>query len=297
MTRTFSIPTMKGDHERSSNRSSSLLAVCISLHEPPLVSDALGLKTWGASYLLAKRLPLLVPSIAPIDPCCAPSLQGLELGSGTGLVGLAAAALFGWRLHLTDLPEVVPNLARNIAANRHLFRAPSEPTEEKEDDDAVLARVLDWERPLSDPYWRQWAGKFDVVLASDLLYSPQHPRLVVDCISLFLRKPANQQQQQQQNEGKMACGGDGGGRLIVECPLRPSHLDQVSDFEERLAAAGLVREMMGEEVGWDDWGPSRLQQEQLRLDSNSESDGQQQRHCLTGGLHCRWSVWRWKSKE
>ncbi len=41
----------------------------------------------------------------------------LELGSGTGLAGLAASALGAARVVLSDLPYVMPQLAAAIAAN------------------------------------------------------------------------------------------------------------------------------------------------------------------------------------
>lgn len=53
-----------------------------------------------------------------------PALHGLasvvELGSGTGLAGLAAAAALRLPTTLTDLPEALPALRRNIAANPSL---------------------------------------------------------------------------------------------------------------------------------------------------------------------------------
>jgi len=148
---------------------------------------------------------------------------------------------------------------------------------------SVSARVLDWTQPLDDAYWRERAaeGGFDVILASDPLYTPQHPELVVSCVALFLRKPATA-------TATAEASGDEGGKFIIEHPLRPSHMAEVADCEARLTAAGLVREAVGEEVGWDDWGVSSLQHEQLRLGSG---DGDAAEHI--GGVRCRWSVWRW----
>jgi predicted nicotinamide N-methyase len=42
----------------------------------------------------------------------------LELGSGTGLLGLAAACIWKTSVVLTDLPTIVPNLAHNASLNR-----------------------------------------------------------------------------------------------------------------------------------------------------------------------------------
>ncbi|GAB4814454.1 hypothetical protein N2152v2_001500 [Parachlorella kessleri] len=57
---------------------------------------------------LERRLPAFEPPIA------------LELGSGTGLAGLAAAVATGLATTLTDLAEVLPALRRNVEANREV---------------------------------------------------------------------------------------------------------------------------------------------------------------------------------
>lgn len=90
------------------------------LREPALTGDNLGLKTWGSSYILAQMLHTIgKTSLAHLfgEAAGRPRPPVLELGSGTGLLGLAAAAV--WRTHviLTDLPEIVPNLAHNAEKN------------------------------------------------------------------------------------------------------------------------------------------------------------------------------------
>ena len=62
----------------------------------------------------------------------------LELGSGTGLAGLAAAAALQLPTLLTDLQEVLPALRRNIAANPGL-------------QPLVSATALDWGAPVLPP--------------------------------------------------------------------------------------------------------------------------------------------------
>ena len=48
-----------------------------------------------------------------------------ELGSGTGVCGLAAAALGAPRVVLTDLDAYLPLLRRNVDRNRRLFPSTS----------------------------------------------------------------------------------------------------------------------------------------------------------------------------
>ena len=72
----------------------------LTIREPPLTGDSLGFKTWGSSYVLAQLLPQFASgglahllhgnTVADPDPT-----HVLELGSGTALLGIAAACI--WR--------------------------------------------------------------------------------------------------------------------------------------------------------------------------------------------------------
>lgn len=188
-------------------------SVAITLHEPGLTADNLGLKTWASSYMLSKRLA----ELAPILPSGA---RALELGAGTGLVGLAAAAVLGVDVLLTDLPEIVPNLARNIEANRHLGVE-------------VEARVLDWREGPEEVVREE--DKFGIVLVADPLYSAEHPKLLVGMV------------------GKWLAGGREA-RCVVEMPLRKGYEREREDFRVRMGKRGLGVVVEGTEMGRDDWG-------------------------------------------
>ncbi|GJW21172.1 N-lysine methyltransferase METTL21A-like protein [Tanacetum coccineum] len=45
----------------------------------------------------------------------------LELGSGTGIVGITAAAILGAEVTVTDLPHVLPNMEYNVGLNREVM--------------------------------------------------------------------------------------------------------------------------------------------------------------------------------
>lgn len=96
------------------------------IREPALTGDSLGFKTWGSSYVLSQHLPeLAVSSLSSLfdkslgqsDPTV------LELGSGTGLLGLAAAALWRVPVALSDLPNITENLRVNADRNNELIEA------------------------------------------------------------------------------------------------------------------------------------------------------------------------------
>ena len=117
--------------------------VTLKIHEPPLTGDHLGLKTWASSYLLAKRLELIGAEHQIKNPKNdtgdgKDTWFALELGSGTGLVGLAAAAVWQCCVTLTDLPEIVPNLKRNVNDNLDMI---------DERGGWGVTMALDWEDP------------------------------------------------------------------------------------------------------------------------------------------------------
>ncbi|KAJ5114364.1 hypothetical protein NUU61_000123 [Penicillium alfredii] len=246
MSRIFPVPSSSGED------------YTLTLHEPSITADNLGMKTWVSSYLLSRRLhnlfgspPELVPSESinhtPATEENQRPLRALELGSGTGLVGLAFAALRGKSasIHLTDLPEIVPNLAHNAALNVELLTR-TEAT--------VTTGVLDWSvtpNPLPAPEER-----FDVILAADPLYSPNHPRWLVDTIGPWLSRGLD-------------------ARVVAEMPLRDAYLPQVQEFRQRMVDLGLAVVAEGQEVGYDDW---------------ESADGD------ALAVKCWWSVWGWCEK-
>ncbi|KAI9810603.1 MAG: hypothetical protein M1827_006165 [Pycnora praestabilis] len=206
VSRTFSIPTKTIPFE-------------ITLHEPSLTADNLGLKTWASAYLLSKRLHLFCPP--PIIQWPRPTI--LELGSGTGLVGIAAATIWGASAYLTDLPEIMPNLASNVSANLKAISSTG---------GTATTGILDWSdtiTPSSPPH------TYQTILAADPLYSPQHPGLLVQTITKYLIKNSS-------------------GRVIIELPLRDAYMPEIADLRERMQGAGLKIMDQGEESGFDDWG-------------------------------------------
>ena len=193
----------------------------IDLLEPSLTGDDLGLKTWTSSLLLAKRLPLLRGCLRPGHQ--SGNLRVLELGAGTGLLGIAAACLWSAAVTLTDLPEIVPNLDGNVERNEGLVHRYGGTT---------VAAALDWSESRSPPL--RLDGTYPIVIAADPIYSREHPRMLVDTVNNWLDKTAD-------------------ARFILELPLRDGYEAERRGLKVLLLRIGLQLEIEGEESGYDDW--------------------------------------------
>lgn len=257
LTRSFTIPCDDGTHSFE-----------IKIHEPALTSDNLGLKTWAASYLLAKRLVLLsqsqdlLPRIeegSKIDEI-GPDERILELGSGTGLVGMAAAYVLKKSVVLSDLPVILPNLRHNAQLNAEVLSTRSSTT-------GVRTAILDWSEPTAlsmDPDSNNSENldssttpsnpiSFPLILAADSIYSPTHPLLLTQTIKTWLSR----------------CNT---ARVVTEFPLRECYAQQLEDFRREMGRIGLGVIEEGEEVGFDDW---------------VGGDGERME------VRCWWAVWGW----
>ncbi|KAK3110071.1 hypothetical protein LTR53_016022 [Teratosphaeriaceae sp. CCFEE 6253] len=193
-----------------------------------IAADNLALATWGSSQVLAALLHRLP----------APDLTGtglrtdifplLELGAGTGLVGLSAAAVWKTWACLTDLPPLLPQLQANVALNRDaLARCGG----------AAAAGFLDWSAPDEHIFARTSdavAFRARVILAADTVYSEEHPALLTQAVVARLER------------GPRA-------RLVMCYPLRIGYLDHIRDLWQRLETAGLVCVQEGREMLEESW--------------------------------------------
>nr|QSQ68602.1 hypothetical protein PY_023339 [Puya raimondii] len=146
-----------GDGDGGAVESHHLRSIDAAIVVRQLPSRGLSFQLWPAAATLVSLLDLN-PSLLLLPP--KPSLRILELGSGTGLVGLAAAAALRARVVLTDLPHVLPNLRFNARANAPLLASRG----------AAAVRQLRWgERDDLLPLAAS-EGPFDAVLGSDVVY-------------------------------------------------------------------------------------------------------------------------------
>jgi len=200
----------------------------LSIHEPALTADNLGFKTWVSSFLLAKRLASVHSSLPELEE----DSTILELGAGTGLVGMSAAVISRRHVILTDLPEIVPNLDRNVRANAAQISTRG---------GIMSTAVLDWSKPedftlCEDTALR--ANSFPLIFAADPIYSVEHPALLVNAISYHLSK-------------------DTDARVVIELPVRDGFAAERQDFRDRMAKEGLGVIEQGEEIGHDDWSSAK----------------------------------------
>ena len=123
------------------------------IREPPLTGDNLGLKTWGTAFAIVKKLEEFGSryfahllhceddepevSVTISEP---PTVKVLELGAGTGLLGIAAGAILRTGVLLTDLLEIQENMLFNIKQNTDVVRAMG---------GNIQGEVLDWKNPNS----------------------------------------------------------------------------------------------------------------------------------------------------
>ncbi|ORE17703.1 hypothetical protein BCV71DRAFT_180941 [Rhizopus microsporus] len=123
----------------------------------------IGFKTWGAAPLLAKRLVQenLIPHLS--------DSRVLELGTGTGMVGLVCDLLGAQQVHVTDYhPRVLENVAYNIQLNQSR---------------ATFSK-LDFIEVANDQGKQE---TYDIVIASDLLYEMEHAKYLPIAVNKLVK--------------------------------------------------------------------------------------------------------------
>ncbi|KAJ4131076.1 Protein-lysine N-methyltransferase rrg1 [Fusarium equiseti] len=203
------------------------------IREPALTGDSLGFKTWGSSYVLSQHLPRMAETslFRLFDETLGqPKPDVLELGSGTGLLGLAAAAHWKVPVALSDLPNIVPNLRENVAKNTELIKSRG---------GSLTVGDLTWggsEDEIDQTLFGQ-SHQFKIVLAADPMYDDDHPALLASAISDHL-----------------ALGSDS--RAVVMVPRRDTTTERLLE-SFRQAMLDLDTPLFCEEedelAGQDDW--------------------------------------------
>lgn len=230
--------SLKSPFSIKSDASGNILPIHID-EKDGVIAENLSLATWGASYVLANHLQRWKDTsiVKTAERNESQSVPVLELGAGTGLVGLSAAAIWHLETILTDLPPIVPGLAQNINLNRPLLSSNNTPAK---------CGALDWTQPerlmlvnpvmaASGPTYIESSRRAHIIVAADVVYDEDHPELLLKTILAWL-----------------APGADA--RVIICYPVRIAYIDHIRDLWERFEAAGLSCLEEGQESSDDDWG-------------------------------------------
>ncbi|XP_067123256.1 protein N-lysine methyltransferase METTL21D-like [Centruroides vittatus] len=151
--------------ERTFSREVEVESVNVVLKINQCEVGDVGCVVWDAGLVLAKYLDYLNMASNKEYPL----LQGknvIDIGSGTGLVGLVAACI-GGNVTLTDLPELLPLLVLNIKENKHHFLG------------SVKADVLKWGETNSN------FSQPDLLLVGDCIYYEKSLKPLVNTLSML----------------------------------------------------------------------------------------------------------------
>ena len=155
----------------------------IKIRDTTLIGHSTGHRTWGAAPLLSQLIANDFDKFLPVDAAPAVStLRVLELGAGTGLVGVFAARVLeassrDYSMKLTDWqPIILDNLRHNLALNSI--------------DSRTTIEQLDWSTFLDRTIRMNPAERFDIILGADLVYDLTHVALLHATVASLLAWPA-----------------------------------------------------------------------------------------------------------
>ncbi|PSR80504.1 hypothetical protein PHLCEN_2v6711 [Hermanssonia centrifuga] len=177
LTRTFSFPLCHTDGKENG-------PVEVELNDAALLSQdhtSVGLQSWGSCIILAEQM-CAEPAAFTLSPGLK-HLRILELGAGTGLLSIATAKILqaqqvSSEVIATDYhPSVLENLRGNVTTN---FPSSSQT------DAPVKVMALDWQNPVYQPPLHQ---PFDIILAADVIYHPEHAQWIKRCAETLLARP------------------------------------------------------------------------------------------------------------
>lgn len=144
-----------------------------------LPSEGLSFQLWPAATSLVSLLDShrIDPSNSPLSTVLTTTNNPpriLELGSGTGIVGIVAAATLGSNVTITDLPHVVANLQFNAEANAGVVGSSG---------GVVTCAPLRWGHAADV---ERMGSEFDVILASDVVYHDHLYEPLLETLRLML---------------------------------------------------------------------------------------------------------------
>lgn len=155
------------------------------------IGDRIATKVWDCAIIMSHYFEQVVAD----NPNFFVGKRVIELGSGTGFLGLACWALGSKSVTLTDLSSVLPHLVENVEICRRFYS----------DGGELEVSELCWgQTPLND-----MIGNFDIIIASDVIYELEYfPALLhtineiatTSQIEIYLGYRARGIQKSQENE-------------------------------------------------------------------------------------------------
>ena len=127
-----------------------------SMAAPTASSDATSGFVWPSSQMLAD---FLEARMCAKDPAALAGRRVLELGGGTGALGMALSAR-GAEVTITDLAEQVPHIEANLVRNEHLWGHEQRPARRPTVQAHAWGEDVEW----------LVSSRFDIVIGADLLY-------------------------------------------------------------------------------------------------------------------------------
>ncbi|KAG9314974.1 hypothetical protein JVU11DRAFT_4083 [Chiua virens] len=214
--------------------SSSPIPIHVTLTDIPLDNHdygSVGAQTWGGACVLAELIAER-PDRFGLHPLRTP-LRILELGAGTGLVGLTVAKVLqvlrslhpttrhhdiqATTIVLTDIyPAVLANLQSNINANCCPTTHDDPDASGGTDTIRIASHPLDW--PDVTRRFLPFSTPFDLVFGADIIYEAQHAVWIRDCLQSLLIHPCD------------AANKTAAFHLVI--PQRPTHTFESGTVEE-----------------------------------------------------------------
>lgn len=168
---------------------------------------------------------------------------------------MAAAAIWGTDVVLTDLEEIQENLLFNVNKNQATVEALR---------GRISSATLDWTKPddtlpsLHHRHFEVWISllsrisltNHQIVIAADPMYDDEHPGLIAQMVTKFLKR-------------------DTASRALVAVPLRDDHTQlMAAAFSDSMRNSGFSVVYQGLETFKDDWKS-------------------------TDEVQVQWNIWRW----
>ncbi|KAF5346130.1 hypothetical protein D9758_009931 [Tetrapyrgos nigripes] len=203
VTRTFSFPFGSAVDDLGGEGAGQQV-VKAELNDDPLDNTdhtSVGLQSWASAIVMSEKMCADPVAFSLGSTDVAGNRRILELGAGTGLLSIVAARILELQSqsqshstkHTTNTiiatdfhPDVLANCTRNVETNFPFSSSASASAPTSASHSPILVQKLDWEYP---DYTHPVDDPFDIILAADVIYHPEHAKWIRGVVERLLRKP------------------------------------------------------------------------------------------------------------